>query len=196
MPAPEVRVVDPGEPRGPVGDLLAAGPDEPPRRPPRALVVAGVVLALAVVGIVAGRAAQQDGPVPADPAPAGVSLGGDRAVVYGLEPGSGRIGAEVTVVGRAGREDRTSMTDVRLDGLGLTSHTAAAPSLRSLPLTTYVMATVDCERVRAGQVPTKADLVLTVVPSSGDARSQRLPAAPARVEAAVRSSCGLLTPPG
>ncbi len=196
MPVPEVRVVDPGEPRVPDGDLLVAGPDEPPRRPPRALV-AGAVLALAVATAAAGgRSLTAPGTEPAQAAPAGVSLRGDLAVVYGLEPGSGRIGAEATIVGRAGREDRTSMTDVRLDGVGLSSYTAAAPSLRELPVTAWVMATVDCERVRAGQVPTQADLVLTVVPSSGAARSQRLPAAPGRVEAAVRSSCGLLTPAG
>lgn len=180
-------------------DVLVGGGDREPRlsRRARALAAAGAVLLLTGAlgaSAYAERRGEQRAQAAAFALADQVHLAGRLVAVFGLEPGSGRLGADVMVAAR-GDAGGNRLAGVRLEGDGLqTLDTSPVPARPPLPYQALPESRVRCGDVADGRIPARATVVLTVVPASGVPHEQRLDADPAQVREAALAACDLPDP--
>lgn len=185
-------------PRG--ADVLAGGDDREPRLSSRARVLAGAGAVLLAAGALGGsafveRRAEQRERGEAFALADQVHLSGRLEAVFSLEPGAGRLGADVTVAARGAGGGRDRLAGVRLEGEGLQAlDTSPVPARPPLPYQALPESRVRCGDVANGRIPVRASVVLTVVPASRVPHEQRLDADPAQVREAALAACDLPDP--
>ena len=199
--SPPVTISDPGDRgRGHV-DVLSAGDEREPRLSRRTRVLGLAGLALVAVGAVGGTAWMQHRTDARERAAAfrvadEVHVEGLLVAVFGLEPGGGRVGAEVRLAGRAGNPGPHTVPSVRLEGPGIVPLTVDGPGRFTAPVQAMPESRVDCASASAGRLPDSADVVVTAVPPSQVRHEQRLPVDPAALREAVLAACDLPDPDG
>ena len=194
---PPVTIHDPGGPGR--QDVLVGGAEREPRLSRRTRVLVGGGLALLVAGAVGGTSYAQHRAEQREQAAAfavadEVHVEGSLAAVFGLEPGSGRLGADVTLASRDGHPGPHTVPTVRLEGPGLVPVTRAGPGRFTPPAQAVPESRVDCGAVAAGRIPEAALVVATVVPASQMPHEQGLPVDPESLREAVLSACDLPDP--
>lgn len=197
--APPVTVSDPGGGGRSRQDVLVGGAQSEPRLSRRSRVLAGATLVLLAAGAVAGTAyaqhrAEQRAHAAAFAAADEVHVESELVGVFGFEPGSGRLGAEVALTSRAGRPGPHTVPSVRLEGPGLLPLAPGGPGRFTSTAQGLPESRVDCATVAAGGFPGSAEVVVTVVPASQVPHEQRLPVPPDALREAVLSACDLPDP--
>lgn len=194
---PPVTLGHPADRRAP-WDLLVGGDDREQRLSRRTRVLAGTGLALVVAGVAAGTAYAQHRTEQQQAAAFAfadrVHVQGVLTGVFGLETGSGRIGASVELTATDGAQGSQSVPTVRLEGPGLQPLVPGGPGRFTSPYSALPESRVSCRAAAAGQVPDSAEVVVTVVPASQVPHEQRLPVDAEALREAVLSACDLPDP--
>ena len=186
---------DPGEP----ADLLEGHESREPRVPDRWKVVGLVLLLLLVGGLMAARSlgenrAEQQARDAAFAIADTVHLRAELTHTYGAHDESAVLSAEVRVHSSGGGPGGDRVTDVRIEGEGLTPRAPDLSGLLELPGYVRPVSDVDCGPVSAGRFRKAVVVVLDVVPRSGVTHSQRMPVQPAAVREALLQACDLPDP--
>ena len=194
-----MTIVDPRSGACADADVLGSPDDRLsglPRRRRNALAAAAVVTAAAVwAGVALAEQRAHDRERAAAFALADrVHLQGALDALFSLEPGSGRLGAQVTIDAVDGEAGQDVVSSVRLEGPGIFSSGTPLTGRFTPPEQVLPEARVNCSRVGAGQIPDRATVVVTVVPASQVPHEQRLPADPAQVREAALAACDVPDP--
>lgn len=195
--APPVTLHDPGEPAG--RDVLVGAPEREPRLSRRTRVLGGAGATLLAAGVVGGTSYAQHRAEQRERAAAfaladQVHVEGVVAAVFGFEPGSGRLGADVTLRSLAGHPGPHTVPTVRIEGAGLVPLTTGGPGRFMPPTQAVPESRVDCGAVAAGRIPASAQVVVTAVPASQVPHEQHLPVDVPSLREAVLAACDLPDP--
>lgn len=194
-----MSVSDPSGAQRPRQDLLVGGSEREPRLSRRARLGAVAGVALLAAGAVGGSGYAQHRAEQRDQAAAfakadRVHVAGEVLAVFGLEPGSGRLGAEVALSLRSGARTPQSVPALRLEGPGVVSLAPGRPGTVQQPARAVAESRVDCRAVAAGRIPDQAVVVVTVLPPSQVPHEQRLPVERSALREAVLAACDLPDP--
>ena len=194
-----MTVVAAGDAGRPV-DVLVGGEPRGPGVPRRWKVAALALVLLGAVGVVGRSLAADRAEQRAEDAAFAVldrvHLKGALGAVSGtLDDGVGSaLSAEVSVSVVGDQRGGDRVTDVRLEGEGLTPRPADLSGLSALPATLWPKAGIDCVGVAAGRYPASVSVVLDVRPRSGVTHSQRMPVGATVLRDASLAACELPDP--
>lgn len=192
---PPVTLADPRDRGRASRDVLVGGGDREPRLSRRTRFLTGAALAVVVAVVAGGTAYTRHREQAAAFALADrVQVQGVLTAVFGLEPGSGRIGATVELTARDGAQGSQSVPTVRLEGPGLQPLVPGGPGRFTSRYSALPESRVSCRAAAAGQVPDSAVVVVTVVPASQVPHEQRLPVDREVLREAVLAACDLPDP--
>jgi hypothetical protein len=193
--APVVTISDPSDPREP-GDVLRSGPERPPRRLPRALVLASsgaLVLTGAAYAVTSHVRAQHAQARARAAAFAVADQVGLRTAPASLDAAVARPGVLTVTTAVPFLGPDLDLRSLTIRGTHLTAlPTAPVPLFENAQLS--VDGQVDCAAVRRGDYPSDVGMTLVVVPVSGREHRVEVDAPADEVRTDALRACGLPDP--